>query len=120
MSELGEAAFPPHWEIPPREAYRQKVPTGTQIANAMRQHWPADWVANLYLEKVRRLLKWDLAYSGYSDWPGIAYGNLSMVGPEHRLMAEFLLDFDPTLNDEDRSALRIIAGIDTLTPPSNE
>lgn len=115
MSQHTPDDYPPQWDPPPRLGYRESQPNLTDLQNAMTADWPADWVAQVYLAKIDRKLKTEIApFSGYDSWEQIAallqeYPDAYKVAPEHQRSAQFLHDHLDSLSDAEREALREIA-----------
>lgn len=122
MSGLSPDNYPPHWNPPPKLGYRELSPSLEAIRIAMSDEWPAHWVASIYLSKIDRKLRSDISpYWGGSSWSEIVeqlweQGFLDEIEPEHRVMAQFLLDHLPSLNEPDRMALEEIV---QLASPSD-
>ena len=115
MSQHQPSDFPPQWNPPPRLGYREDTPDLNDVRDAMTQHWPAQWVAEVYLDKLERHLKTEIRWSmGYLTWSEIAELMLEYPGDyeleeEHRRSAQFLHDHMTSLTDAEREALLRIA-----------
>ncbi len=111
MSAHPYEEFPPDYNPPPRLGYRETRPPMGAVRAAMRENWPADWVAELYLYKTRREIGKqyfadpteeyfaDFIHDIDSEW-ALERAN------ELREAFEFLLEFDPTLPETNREAMR--------------
>jgi len=102
--------YPPHWNPPPRVGMETE-PNVSAIIKAVHTHTPPDWLLQIYLEKVRIDLKYNLYDHVYSDDWNTIVSNLIMnkmlveAGKENKESVAFLLKYDKTLTPEDRSAL---------------
>lgn len=110
MSARDASDFPPQWNPPPKLGYRERTPDLAEVRRVMEADWPAQWVAEIYLEKMGRFLKQDLLYTGGSlSWTQVAdrygQGGDSELTEEQRNFAQMLKDQDPSLTDDDRAAL---------------
>jgi len=126
MSRHQPGDYPPHWEPPPRLGYGERAPDLTAVRDAMIRDWPADWVATLYLDKIRRKVWQAIAflYPRDESWGQIAsrfeesrlaYGMDALR--EQRPMIEFLREYDPAVTANDRAAIeRLLA----MSSPSLE
>ncbi len=113
MSARGRTDFPPHWDPPPRLGYRYAEPDLAEIRAAMRAQWPAEWVAEIYLAKMRRQLEEALLLfrRGPADWPALiqqAEDHDYVIGQAHEQADAimFLVEFDRTFTGDDLAALR--------------
>ncbi|MCP3902900.1 MAG: ankyrin repeat domain-containing protein [Planctomycetes bacterium] len=103
--------YPPHWNPPPRLGYREKRPSLDEVMAAMRSQWPREWIAELYLDKVRRQLQQDLLpFWSATTWVEIVahleeYRDIFESAHANADRVSFLLEFDDTLTGEDRIAL---------------
>jgi len=52
LSAHQPADFPPHWDPPPRPAYREPGPQLLVVAEVLADHGGADWVCAAFLEKL--------------------------------------------------------------------
>eukprot|EP00752_Nemacystus_decipiens_P013752 g12205.t1 len=124
MSALEPGDFPPQWNPPPKLGYRETVPSLDAVRDAMIEAWPADWVAELYLDKINRRLKFEIEpFWGDTDWEAIA--EMVMENPDYYQMkvdeeikraARFLHDHMATLSDAERQALLQIAEHEPIEP----
>lgn len=114
MSERSADQYPPGWDPPPRAGRREPTPSLDLVRDAMREQWPADWVADIYLDKLNKDLLRRLDYL-YSDdsWSLVVDRLLQdefwlrrdlRCGPD----IEFLLTHDRSLSAEDRAALEAL------------
>ena len=53
MSRHEPADFPPHWDPPPRIGYTSSAPPLLDIIEQIVAHPPADWVRQVYVNKLR-------------------------------------------------------------------
>ena len=53
MSDRSPADFPPHWDPPPRPGYGEVYPPLSEILDAVFRFDAADWVRDIYLDKLR-------------------------------------------------------------------
>jgi hypothetical protein len=113
--------YPPHWNPPPRRGYREPVPNLDAVRDAMLTEWPSDWVAEIYIAKIDRQLRYDIARFWYrASWTEIVdmlneYNELSWLDPSHIETAQFLLDHQQSLDESDRLALEQI--VQSASPP---
>ena len=112
MSSHTQADFPPGYNPPPRLGYRETRPPMDEVRAAMREVWPADWVAQAYLHKTRRQIGSRLfinpagdALAEYLEGNRSAGWMLEQID-ELRDALQFLADFDPTLSEASRDAIR--------------
>lgn len=113
--------YPPQWEPPPKVGYGESSPSTAELRDAMIQHWPADWVATLYLDKIDRKLQQEVFPHWYGSWADILESidrrspdglPSDLVNDEQRSTARFLHEHHTGLSDADRQALERLA-----TPP---
>ncbi len=115
MSAHDAGDYPPHWDPPPRLGYLERTPSIDEITSAMEHQWPAAWVADTYLHKVRQGLRREIfPWTSLNDWGGFArdptfYPRLESPTQVER-GARFLAAHDPSITDDDRAALLTIAG----------
>ncbi|MBL4591952.1 MAG: hypothetical protein JKY96_08335 [Phycisphaerales bacterium] len=115
MSDRSQDDYPPHWNPPPKLGYRESSPSLDAVRDAMSAEWPSDWVASIYIAKIDRRLRENIArFWTWASWTEIIerlteYGNLDEIDPEHRVAARFLLDHQPSLDESDRRALEQFA-----------
>lgn len=111
MSAQTHGDFPPAYNPPPRLGYRESDPAMDSVRQAMREQWPAEWVAEAYLFKTRREIG-----TRFFDDPtrdGFAHSLQDGAGdwavdraPELLGAFQFLVDFDDALPEENRAAIR--------------
>jgi len=111
MSERSASVFPPHWDPPPRVAYKEYIPDLDDVRAAMEANWPAEWVSEIYILKIRDRLQSELArwrgaenLSDAVEWAA-DYGRLQDLPEESRATAQFLLTHGRMLPAADRAAL---------------
>lgn len=103
--------YPPHWNPPPRLGYGENQPPLDAVMTAMRAEWPADWLAELYLSKIRRRLQQNLLpFWAETNWDEIVthldeYGDIYEDAHANANYVSFLLELDRTLSEKDRRAL---------------
>jgi hypothetical protein len=56
MSAHSPAEFPPLWEPPPRIGYGEHSPSLWEVLDHIAGCPPAEWVRNVYLEKLHRAI----------------------------------------------------------------
>lgn len=110
MSMYGEDQYPPSWDPPPRNTYGEYKPEIDEIIMAMRDVWPADWVAEIYMDKIRRATKQALRLYHFGDeWADLTEridnGWIGPVREENIGKLEFILVFDETLTETDRDVI---------------
>ena len=114
MSDRSQDDYPPHWNPPPKLGYRESSPSLEAVRDAMSAQRPSDWVAAIYVAKIDRRLRRDIArFWAHASWTEIVetlteYGGLDEIDPEHGVTAQFLLDFQSSLDEADREALKQI------------
>ena len=64
MSEHERDDFPPHWDPPPRPAYREKVPPITDVMEHIAVLPVKSWVRQVYVEKFGNSLRGEDSYMG--------------------------------------------------------
>lgn len=117
--------FPPDYNPPPRLGYRETRPPMDAVRAAMREQWPAEWVAEAYLYKTRREIGMRYYFDPSED--PIADHFLDTESEwslerakEMRDEFEFLLDFDPSLTDANREAItRLLEAADAQDSSSD-
>jgi hypothetical protein len=57
MSTRGRSAFPPHWDPPPRIAYREQVPDVVAVVEQLDSANAATWVREIFSEKYANWLR---------------------------------------------------------------
>ncbi len=125
MSRHDHGDFPPHWDPPPRVGYSRRAPNMEPISSAMAQSWPADWVAAVYLDKIRTIIADDLgAWTRERTW--LTEDDSDSVKRKqdffadlqrHRAAIEFLREHDASLSDEDRDAIDALLSL--ISPPQS-
>jgi len=103
MSSRTPADYPPGWDGPPQYGRRgDDGPGFKELWAAFRESWPTDWVAQMYLPKLREALRADIgALDGRygSRWDSIQFGledgSLAQIEPAHREAAAALLEHAP-------------------------
>lgn len=125
MSAHPHEDFPPDYNPPPRLGYREIEPPMDEVRAAMRERWPAEWVAELYLYKTRREIGRlyfadptenpiaDFFLDTESDW---ALDRANDMRDEF----EFLLDFDPSLPEANHKAIRRLLDAATAQESSSD
>lgn len=114
MSDHPQHAFPPRWNPPPKLGYREDTPDLTAVRDAMRNQWPADWVAEIFIGKLSRQYVSRYAYAFYDqDWPTVAQliesqEFHSTTDPDEAITLRLILDHDQTLTEADRAAIEKI------------
>lgn len=113
MSAHPQEDFPPDYNPPPRLGYRETEPDLDAVRAAMREQWPADWVGELYLHKTRREIAssrhfLDPAHEWFAMYAADDYDNKYTLArmSEHTNQFRFLLDFDESLPQANRDAIR--------------
>ena len=112
MSSHERDDYPPHWNPPPRRGYREKAPSLDAVALLIEQDRPAEWVAQIYMEKLEISLKGDLYPAlTHEPWPKLVDMLLTHHrGPEiahqNREDLRFLLKHHRTLLPDDRLAIQ--------------
>lgn len=91
---------------------------------AMRAQRPAEWVAEIYLAKMRRRLEEALLYfqRGPADWPALVgraedHGYVLERAHDEADAIAFLVEFDRTLPVADLAALRRLSELAAATGP---
>jgi len=56
MSEHERSEFPPHWDVPPRIAYGEDVPSMLDVMDAVLEDDTAPWVREIYLGRFRNYI----------------------------------------------------------------
>lgn len=113
MSAHPREAFPPDYNPPPRLGYRETEPDLVAVRAAMRERWPADWVAEAYLYKTRRQIAEsrffiDPAHESFTAHSMVDVENNWMLErvTEFREQLQFLADFDASLPEANRADIR--------------
>ena len=119
MSRRTPEDYPPGWDPPPHESKMRSGLGWQKMVAAMEASWPADWVARLYLAKLREFLvghvlpqyrqeqarlEWSTP-DGEPD-PGDAPG--AWLTPRHRAAARLLLERSDGLSPQDREDLELL------------
>ncbi len=102
--------YPASWNPPPRNTYGEYVPEIDEIIEVMRDNWPTDWVAEIYLDKIRRATKQALRlYHNGEEWSDLTErmdkGWLDSVREENIGKLEFLQEYDQTLTEDDHEVI---------------
>ena len=126
MSAHEYADFPPDYNPPPRLGYRETKPSMDDVRAAMRENWPAEWVAQAYLHKTRRQIGTrfyinpaDEAAAEYFD-RNLGDGWMFELAREHRDALQFLVDFDASIPEATRSAIQRFIEAAELAAPDQE
>lgn len=111
MSSHPQEDFPPDYNPPPRLGYRETRPPMDAVRAAMREQWPADWVAELYLYKTRREIGKRYFTDPNEDYFADTFHDIESQwalerASELRDQLEFLLGFDPSMPEATREAIR--------------
>ncbi|RNC81375.1 MAG: hypothetical protein ED559_06170 [Phycisphaera sp.] len=123
MSGKAKHEYPPHWNPPPRLGYAERLPDLDRVREAMQAERPADWIAEIYVEKIERNLKNELLpFRGWASWTDIVnqveeygdydgYSGYFNTEPRHADAARFLVSHHASLTGADRNALNRLAEI---------
>lgn len=122
MSERKATDFPPQWDPPPQQSYLKQDASLIRVRKAMEAQWPADWVAEIYLAKIERALQMSLMpWTRTTDW--VAIVSIVKDSPQaeelasaHAETALFLIEHLPSLQEEEREALRRFAAFADRQP----
>lgn len=113
MSAHPHEAFPPDYNPPPRLGYRETQPPMDAVRAAMREEWPADWVAKAYLYKTRREIAsiryfLDPANESFAMYAADDYDSKHGLARVSELENQFrfVLEFDASLPQANRDAIR--------------
>lgn len=115
MSARSPGDYPPHWNPPPKIGYLESDPDLQLVRETMSDQWPADWVAAIYLDKIDRDFRVKVmppwVRSSWAETVGYLMDTDSIydVDPGVLMTAQFLLNHQPDMNDEDRAALQVLA-----------
>jgi hypothetical protein len=125
MSAHQQEDYPSHWNPLPRIGYRDKEPSIDAVILAMRDQWPTDWVADIYLEKIRRVAKQSiLPRRGTNQWSEIELllEEPWFQQPDKKDINEliFLYESDPSLTETDREALAKLFELAQTKAPDNQ
>ncbi len=110
MSAHQHDDYPPQWEPPPRLGYTEAAPSMAKIQGVMEREWPAEWVAQVYLEKFRRqLFEHSWPFSTSDDLLDLVndlkrYDDVDLDRIDSKLLF-FIAEYDEALSDEERIAI---------------
>ena len=94
MSNHERSAFPTHWDPPPWQGYGQDTPPLLEVMQAIDEQVTADWVKDVYFEKLSRRIA--------SSAPSITYFWVSLTDEEFNSYMTIIED-NSRLHDTVRS-----------------
>ena len=126
IAQYTQDDFPPSWNPPPRHGYREPGPSLRTVRDTMREHWPPDWFADVYMQKLFIDFRYDLFWSGGGTvFPDDileegGFRLLNIRDDDLRVTAQFFIDFKSDLTPDEIRAFQMVIDAPSVENPSND